>query len=83
VFLRGKVTERSASLNHAPGFGAPSRRTVSRASVAAWGKPRPTAKPDCSSVVFALSRSSAEATVQLGTQSHDNVHANNVARSFA
>jgi hypothetical protein len=48
VVLRGKVTERSASFNCAPGFGAQSRRRVFRHSDVERGKPRPTAKPDCS-----------------------------------
>jgi hypothetical protein len=48
VYLRGKVTERSASLNSASGFGPPSRRNVFRVSVANRGKPRPAAKADCS-----------------------------------
>jgi hypothetical protein len=48
VVLRGKVTERSASFNCAPGFGAQSRRRVFRHSEVERGKPRPTAKPDCS-----------------------------------
>jgi hypothetical protein len=70
VYLRGKATEPLESLYCAPGFGTHARGRMTRVFVAERGKPRSTAKPDCSvRGVFALYRTLAEAAVRYGPQS--------------